>query len=485
VLSASFIPGYAGLRAQGNDEEAVRLARGVFGLLVLAVAVSVPVGVLGAPWLVDLLAPGFEGETRALTVHLVRVIFPGTGALVLSAWCLGVLNSHGRFFLAYASAVAWNLAMIAVLVAVRGTPQDEGAVWLAWGFLVGGVLQFAVQLPSVAALLGQLAPTFGPQTPALRQVVRGFVPAVAARGVVQLSAYVDGAYASLLSARAVAALSSAQIISLLPISLFGMAISAAELPELSREAARGEAEREGALRARLQAALERMAFLVVPSAVGFVTLGDALAALLLQAGRFTAADSRYVWYILIGAGLGLMAQTSGRLHASVFYALQDTRTPLRAAALRVGVGVVVGYWAVQLLPGELGLPAHLGAAAVTATTGATAWLELLLLRRALRPRLGGLPELSGRLARLWACAGAAGAASVGLKLLLVAAFGAAPGLEWGGAVLPMPALPLAWQPHKVAGALLLACFAAVYGLSTWAAGIPQARMLVRRLTSRG
>jgi putative peptidoglycan lipid II flippase len=285
----------------------------------------------------------------------------------------------------------------------------------------------------------------------------------------------------------VAALSGAQVISLLPISLFGMAISAAELPELSRDATRDEAARAGALTARLQAGLERMAFLVVPSAAGLLALGDALAALLLQSGRFTAADSRYVWYILMGAGLGLVAQTSGRLHASVLYALKDTRTPLRAAAVRVGVGVVVGYWAVRLLPGQLGLPPELGAAAVTATSGAMAWVELTILRRTLRARLGPLPSLGRRLAILWGCAALASAAALGLKALLLARYGAPAGAGpgWGGEVLPMPGFPADWQPHKLSAALLLGCFCLVYGALTWGAGVPQARALARRLTRLG
>lgn len=487
TLSASFIPAYAGLRARGREEEAERLARGVLGLLVLALAVLVPLGVAGAPLLAELLNPGFEGETQALTIRLVRIMFPGTGVLVLSAWCLGILNSHRRFFLSYASAVAWNLAMIATLLLVKDLDQVDGVGWLAWGFSLGGLLQFGVQLPAVTGLVRQAWPLFRERSEALEGVVRGFLPAVAARGVVNLSALVDNAYATLLSARAVAALGSAQVITTLPISLFGMAISAAELPELSADAAREDGARAAALTARLKAGLERMAFLVVPSAAGFLFLGDALAALLLQSGRFSAADTRYTWYILIGAGVALVAQTSGRLHASVFYALQDTRTPFRVAALRVGVGIAVGYWAVRFLPAELGLPAHLGAASVTATTGLTAWLELALLRRALTARLGPLPALGGRLALLWGCAGVAGLAALGLKWALLARFGAAPGQaeEWGAAVLAMPAFPLAWQPHKWSAALLLLAFAAVYGLGTWAAGVPQARALVGRLTRRG
>src|SRR5688572_29459453 len=112
VLSASFIPVYARLLAEGDDEEAGRLAGAVVALLTLVTAVLVLAGVLATPWLIDLIAPGFEGEKRELTIRLVRVLFPGAGLLALSAWCLGVLNSHRRFFLSYISPVLWNVAMI-------------------------------------------------------------------------------------------------------------------------------------------------------------------------------------------------------------------------------------------------------------------------------------------------------------------------------------------------------------------------------------
>ncbi|MGH9468026.1 MAG: lipid II flippase MurJ, partial [Terriglobales bacterium] len=117
VLSASFIPVYIGLIAQGDEEEARRVAGGVLAILALATAVFVAVGVVAAPWLIDLIAAGFHGTTRVLTIRLVRILFPGAGLLVLSAWCLGVLNSHRKFFLSYAAPVIWNAAIIAAMVA--------------------------------------------------------------------------------------------------------------------------------------------------------------------------------------------------------------------------------------------------------------------------------------------------------------------------------------------------------------------------------
>src|SRR5438132_6302091 len=141
ALSASFIPVYASLLARGDRREADRVAGAVAALLTLIVAVLVLAGVVATPLLIALIAPGFHGEKRALTIQIVRVLFPGAGLLVMSAWCLGVLNSHHRFLLSYASSAMWNAAMIATLVIFGGTDLPRLAILLAWGSVAGCVLQ--------------------------------------------------------------------------------------------------------------------------------------------------------------------------------------------------------------------------------------------------------------------------------------------------------------------------------------------------------
>jgi putative peptidoglycan lipid II flippase len=481
VLSASFIPVYAGLRAQKDDESARKVAGAVFGLLSLMVGVMVGFGVLAAPLLVDLIAPGYEGASRELTIRLVRLIFPGTGVLVLSAWCLGILNSHKKFFLSYAAPVVWNGCIITALLLARGSTQDTIVIWAAWGTIFGSVAQFVVQLPNVLKLLGGFSPRPSLTLPGVRQVVKGFLPAVMARGVVQVSSWVDIAYASFISERAVSALTYAQTIALLPVSLFGMAISAAELPEMSADAMKSTEERTKAIRERLGAGLERMAFFVVPSAVAFLLLGDLIAAALLESGKFTAADSRFTWYLLIGSGVALSAQTSGRLYSSAFYALKDTRTPLKFAAIRVSLGIALGYYAVRILPGQLGLPAHLGAVFITITTGVTAWLEMSLLRRALRRELGGLPSTGAQLARVWPAAILAGLIALGLKFWLGSKFGVVGSVssEWGGSYFAPPDLPRI--PMSLG---ILALYCGLYGIGCVALGVPQAQGIIRRVLRR-
>jgi putative peptidoglycan lipid II flippase len=418
VLSASFIPVYAGLRADGDDAEAKRVAGAVAALLALATSVLVVAGVLLTPWLIAVIAPGFDGEKRAETIRLVRILFPGAGLLALSAWCLGVLNSHRRFFLSYAAPVIWNLAIISALAWFgRGTAQYPLAEIAAWGAVVGSFLQLAVQYPTVLRLLDGTWPRLVKGSAAVATVIRNFFPVFVGRGVVQISAYVDTVLASLLPTGAVAALSYAQVIYTLPVSLFGMSVTAAELPEMS--SARGdEAQRAAYLRGRLDGGLRQIAFLVVPSAVAFLALGDVITGALYQSGEFTAAMTVYVWGILAGSAVGLLASTMGRLYASTFWALSDTRTPLRMATLRVGLTIGLGYLFALPLPRALGVDARWGAAGLTASAGLAGWIEFLLLRGALNRRIGatGLPvSLS---VRLWVSAGAAAAAGLGLRHLL-------------------------------------------------------------------
>ena len=171
VLSASFIPVYASLLARGDKEEARKTAGAVAALLSISTSILVLLGVLTAPWLIDAIAPGFQGEKRELTVLLVRILFPGAGLLVASAWCLGVLNSHRKFFLSYTAPVLWNIAMIAGMLAFgAGRAQNSLVVITAWASVVGSALQVLVQLPMVFKLLGGLKLSLAHQAEHVRTV---------------------------------------------------------------------------------------------------------------------------------------------------------------------------------------------------------------------------------------------------------------------------------------------------------------------------
>ena len=404
VLSASFIPEYAGLLARGDEKEATRLAGAVAGMLALVSSIIVLVGVITAPWLVAIIANGFTGEKRELTVRLTRILFPGAGLLVFSAWCLGILNSHRRFFMSYTAPVLWNLAMVLTLIFFhKGHTEAELAVYLAYGSVLGSALQFGIQLPQVISLAHGVRPRLTKAAQSVRNVFRNFVPAFVGRGVVQLSAYVDAWLASYLGNGAVSSFTYAQTIYVLPISLFGMAISAAELPAMSR-ATGTAAEISGYLRGRLRDGLDRIAYFIVPSVIAFLALGDLIVLVLLQSGKFQRGNTIWVWQILIGSTVGLLASTMGRLYSSTFYAMRDTKTPLRFAVVRVILTTLLGYLFALVLPGLLGLDRKLGAAGLTASAGIAGWVEFYLLRRELDRRIGRTRLVPSRMARLWVAA---------------------------------------------------------------------------------
>src|SRR5215813_2400100 len=274
ALSASFIPVYARLLAQGDEKEASRVANAVFGLLALVTSLIVLIGVLGTPYFVTAIAGGFQDERRDLTISLVRILFPGAGLLVLSAWCLGVLNSHHRFFVSYSAPVAWNIAIIvALLMFGRKVALGPLAEYTAWGSVIGSALQFGVQTPTVLRLIHQFRPLIDVASEHVKEVIRNFLPVFVSRGVVQISAFVDAALASFLGTGAVAALTYAQSLYTLPVSLFGMSVSAAELPTMSKALGATDVVAE-TLRHRLETGLQRISFFIVPSSMAFLALGD-------------------------------------------------------------------------------------------------------------------------------------------------------------------------------------------------------------------
>ncbi len=460
ALSASFIPVYASLLVRGDRQKADRAAGAVASLLALIVAVLVLLGVAATPLLIAAIAPGFSGDKRELTIAIVRVLFPGAGLLVLSAWCLGVLNSHHRFLLSYTAPVMWNAAMIGTLVAFgAGSALPRLAILLAWGSVAGSALQLAVQVPVVMSVAPDLRFAFDIASDHVRTVVRNFVPVFISRGVVQLSAYIDTLLASWLPTGAVAGLSNATLLYTLPVSLFGMSVSAAELPAMSGAATADPAGSEVVCR-RLDAGLRRIAFFVVPSAMAFLALGDVVAAALFQSGRFRHADAVYVWGILAGSAVGLLASTLGRLYSSTYYALRDTRTPLRYALVRVALTTVLGYLFALPLPRMLGVPPAWGAAGLTASAGIAGWVEMLMLRRTLNARIGptGLP--ADYVAKLWAGAIAGAATAWAVKL----------------AVPPM-------DPRLTAAAVLLP-YGAVFFAATLLLRIPEASATLDRVLRR-
>ncbi|TVP42224.1 MAG: murein biosynthesis integral membrane protein MurJ [Gemmatimonadales bacterium] len=485
TLSASFIPVYARMIEEDRQEAARRFAGAVFGLLLVTAGALVLLGMALAPLLVGLLFPRFDADQHARTTALVRILFPMTGILVLSAWSLGILNTHRRFFLPYVAPVAWNAAILAALVGGGWYLGWEGDALLrltAGGALLGGFLQFAIQLPGALRLVGGLRVTVLPwvanRIEGVREAVRAFLPVLAGRGVVNVGGLLDYALAGLLATGALAVLGYAQVLYMLPISLFGMAVAASELPELARSqvaARRKEAEEvaekeagkeagklagkqagkqagqgtpgdldlaparvdgraadlspaaQAALAGSVRQGMLRVAYFLVPSVAVYLFLGDVVVAALYQTGAFGPLEVRLTWAILAAYALGMGASATSRLLSSAFYALGNTATPARVAVLRVTLALAVG--AALMFPldrFEVGGGLRYGAVGLALGSALGAWVELGLLRRRLARDIGPHGSGVGPLLRLVTGAGAAVAVGWGLRLALA---GVVPGLH--------------------------------------------------------
>jgi len=415
TISAAFIPIYSRMIDDDRPKAAGRFAGAIFGLLLAAAAGLALLGVLLADPIVRVLAPGFIGDAARvaagelsvnrfdLAVRAVRIIFPMAGVLVLAAWALGVLNSHRRFFVPYVAPTLWNGAIIAFLFGgaylVTGTPwapdtlpsNTLSQLLMAgcMGALVGGVVQFGIQLPFVAREMPGFDLSMSARVEGVREAMNAFGPVVASRGVAQISAYLDLLLASLLAVGALSALRFAQLLYMLPISLFGMSVAASELPELSRLTQ----QKVAAFTARLRRSLRQIAFVTVPTVVGYLALGPLLVGALFQTGQFGGADTWLVTFVLGGYAFGILATTMSRLLQNAFYAIGDTKTPAWIAVTRVTVSTAVAvpamFWLDTIPLGSVvdlpsGDPLFLGAVGLSLGATVGAWVEVWRLRRALR-----------------------------------------------------------------------------------------------------
>ncbi len=437
ALSAAFIPVYAQVLEEGDEERAGRLAGAVAGLLAVLTGGLVLLAIFLAEPLTWLVAPGFSGVRHELTVVLIRIMAGGIGLIVLAAWCLGVLNAHRRFFLSYVAPVLWNVAIIAAVAAagVAGAVETGIAEAAAWGVLVGGALQFAVQVPAVVSLVPRLRISLQMRLRGVREVARRFGPAVAGRGVVTLSSYVDVILASLLATGAIAYLDRAQVLYLMPISVFAVSVAAADLPELAREQDSRERMHE-----RLVVGAARVLLFLVYALVAFVVLGRPIVGALYQRVNFTADDTYVVWLVLAAYSLGIVAAGLSRLLQNTCYAAGDVKGPARIAAGRLvfaalgGLALMIQLDRVGVIDGEIrrlgGLPAfwlldseirqtgdirRLGAVGLALAAAVAAWLEFGLLRKRIGRTLGLRPPFGRLLGRL--LPGAAVAAVAGVLLV--------------------------------------------------------------------
>ncbi len=451
-LSAAFVPVYAGSLQRAEEDpdgpdarEAQQLASSVLGFGLAIVGLLVAIVVLFTRPLVRLATLGaVEADRLDLTVELTRITAVGVGLLVMAAWCLGVLNAHREYLIPYAAPVVWNLAQIIALAAALIFLDNEVSTasrWVAGAIVIGSAAQVLVQLPKLLSVAGNIRPSFK-RTYLLADVAERMVPAVAARGVVQLSSFLSIALAALLVKGGPSVIGYSIPLYILPISLFGFSVATAELTEMSRKASDDEAVAN-----RVRIGLRKVALAAGLCTAGLVFGGGAFATGLYEwpssifgSGGLSSDGAIAVGLTLAGFGLALPAAMTARISQNALYAIGDVKGPAQIALVRLAVLAVVAtllmfqfdrlFVVGGEIMGDFGQSdilspmadrenpsgVHLGPVGIALGSAAAAWTEWLLLRRRLNAALGQ-KLASGLAIDITAAASVAGVIILAIRVL--------------------------------------------------------------------
>jgi len=410
ALSSAFIPVFTEYLTTRPRADVVRMFRAVSGGLIAVLVALTVIGVIAAPVLVRGMAPGFfvDPTTGTLAVRLTRIMFPYLFFVGLAALAMGMLNAHRHFLAPALAPVMLNLAIIAAVLGVAPL-LAEPVIGLTLGVLAGGAGQLLLQFPSLARRGLLVVPAADPRHPALRRIVHLMAPVAVGQSATQLNILVDTIIASFLASGSVSYLYYADRLVEFPLGVFGIAIATAVLPMLSTQAARRDLE---ALRATFAFALRFAAFVTLPAAVGLLALRGPIVRVLYQRGEFGPTESAATAWALGFYALGLVGFAAVKIGAQAFYALGDTRTPVRVAIGAMVLNSVLAVGLVILIPSLR----HGGLALATACSGT---VNAAALAGLLHRRLGGVaPRGTGAaFVRIAVASSAIGLALVGIGQL--------------------------------------------------------------------
>lgn len=465
ALSSAFVPTLTAEREREGTAAGWRLMNRLFGALGLILGPLCAAIALAAPWILEVYVAGFPPETRELAVTMTRIVAPFLLFVALAAAAMGALNTCGRFFLPALAPASFNVSVIlgvVLLSPLLGRAGYHPGLALPIGALLGGLLQFVVQLPALRAEGFRLAPRIVLSDPALRRIGKLMLPATFGLAATQINILVDTILASWYEG-AITWLTLGFRLMQLPLGLFGVAIGTATLARVSRDAARGDLD---GMRVNLAAALRGAALLTLPATAGLIALRTPIVSLIFEHGRFTAADTARTASAVSCYALGLFAYSLTKTQVPAFYALGDTRTPVVASAVAVASKIAANFALLALLP-AVGLEPFLGLAL---STSLAAWINFAWLARALRRRVGPF----------------GGQAVVGTSLKL-AALSALMGLAcaalhaWLERALPGGGFP--GQAARLAGAILAGF--AIFAAGSAALDLPETARLWRRRRGDG
>ena len=465
TVSAAFVPTYTETLVRESREDASILARRVVTFVFCVLALLVGLGMLFAPQIVRVFAPGFArvaGKTE-LTAGLLRLLFPYILFVGTAAVFGGILHSHRHFLSPALAPIAFNLAAISGLFLLGRQVFPQMPVWgYAAGVAVGGLLQLLVQLPAASGKGFSFRPAFRWREPRVRRVGRLAVPALVGLIAAEVNILVDQMIASLLEPGSVAALSYGNRIMYLPLGAFAVALATALLPTLSRQTAMGRLDEA---KQTLSRATLGLAMLLLPTMICLVVLAEPIVSVVLARGAFSARSVSLTSTALLFYAPALVSWGGVRITVPVFYAMKNTRTPVKIAIFCMGLNIVLNIALTQLFL-RTGLARPLAGLALASSISAL--VNFLTLRRKLSAKLGRGPAGGGR---AWMGIAAAFLLTAPAVWLASGRVDAAMSVSaWAGAAV---------VAAVAAGAIIL--FSAV----TLALGGRQARALVSMVLRRG
>lgn len=337
-LTIAFIPIFTEYLAKKSQEDAFQLARVVLTLLSALLACVTLLGILLSPWIVRIQAFGFGGSGLKydLTVLLTRITFPYIFLISLVALFMGILNSLRHFSAPAAAPILLNVGMIGSALWI--SPRlSEPIVGLAMGVIIGGMLQVALQIPWILKKGISILPCWMPRHPAVKRIGLLMLPAIFGSAIYQFNQFVGTLLASFLAEGSVSWLYYADRLVQFPLGVFAIAISTAALPSLSKQAAEKNLDD---FRDTLAHALRLVFFITIPSMVGLIILGEPIIKVFFERGAFDAVSTSGTTYALMFYAVGLWAFSGIRVMVSAFYALQDTKTPVKVASVAMVANLI-------------------------------------------------------------------------------------------------------------------------------------------------
>ncbi len=460
ALSAAFVTVFSEYDTNRGPEETWRLAGRVLTFFAILLSIFTLIGIYFAEPIVNLLAPDFAlipGKTE-LTVLLTRIMFPFLLFVALAAIVMGMLNTKGRFFVPALSSAFFNLGSIiggvslALLFPRLNMPAIAG---MAWGTLIGGLLQLLIQLPTLKKTGFRFLPSLRFNDPGLKKVLRLMLPATIGLSATQINIFVNTNFAASCAQGSVSWLNYAFRMVQLPIGVFGVAISIAAMPVMARCAARKDV---AGLRQTFTSSLVMVFSLAIPATVGLILLAEPIIRLIFEHGVFTSFDTTQTAAALTCYAYGLFAYSAVKIMVPVFYALDDTKYPVMGSFLAVAANIIIIKLTIATF-------AH---RAIALSTSAVMVLNFLFLGTVLYKKLDGYP-----LARMAAGLGKIAIAAAGMALFLMQ------GKNWLAGLLAGPL-----YTELVAIAILVATGAAIYGITLHLLGLEELDEIVEKVRTK-